>query len=64
MFIDRVAPRSSETDGWLNAPQAWYFKHLGIAGSADKPRAVSLDVIFVDNTGRRWLGPAVPSRFA
>jgi hypothetical protein len=54
LLIDRVGPQASDVEGWLKAPQDWYFKHYGVRGSAEKARGVQLDVMFVDNAGRRW----------
>jgi hypothetical protein len=53
LLIEHVAPRSSEGNGWLDAPESWHLMNIG-AGCPGTPHWTPLDVIFVDNLGRRW----------
>jgi hypothetical protein len=63
LLFERVAPRSSEGNGWLDAPADWHLMNVG-PGCPGTPPWTSLDVVFVDNLGRRWRrsGRAEPIR--
>jgi hypothetical protein len=63
LLIERVDPHSHAGNGWLDAPPDWYLMNVG-AGCPGSPHWTTLDVIFVDNHGRRWRrsGRAEPVR--
>jgi hypothetical protein len=53
LLVEHVAPHSSKGNGWLDAPPDWHLMNVG-PGCPGTPHWTPLDVIFVDNFGRRW----------
>ena len=53
LLIERVGPHGSAGNGWLDAPDDWHLMNVG-PGCPGTPHWLPLDVVFVDNSGRRW----------